>query len=448
MTRETELPSADYLSAAQRLATSVPGIDASTPVRQIDSIGVIGGGNMGAGITMHFAAAGYRVTLLEVDVAGIDRARAAVQSNHARSINRGKLSAASAAEREALITYSTTIAELAQADLVIEAVFESMALKKQLFRQLDQACKASAILASNTSGLDINQLAAETSRPGDVLGMHFFSPANRMKLMEIVRGDQTAPEVLKSIMQLSQDSGKVAVVAGVCPGFIGNRMMERYMFQANRQLLYGNSPAEIDGAMERWGFAMGPLAVADLAGLDTGYQARRESLAQTDPVYSTVYKVADRLVEQGCHGQKNGKGFYLYDETRARRDNPALAPLIEQVVAAEGITCQPLGEVQLRERLLLSLVNEGAKILAEGIALRASDIDVVFVNGYGFPASRGGPMYWADAQGMAVVRDKLETILQATGDQAFTPAPLITALAESGKIFSVKRWHEQSGGSP
>jgi 3-hydroxyacyl-CoA dehydrogenase len=354
---------------------------------------------MGGGIAMSFANAGIPVTLVDIDDAALERGLAIVKSNYEGSVRRGKLSEDQAQANLALIAGSTDYASLAGVDLVIEAVFEDPQLKKEIFAKLDDACKPGAILATNTSYQDVNAIAAATRRPQDVIGLHFFSPAHIMKLLEVVRGDQTAADVLATCMQLAKRIRKVPVVSGVCYGFIGNPMLQPYAHVAQLLLLEGATPAQVDTAMESFGMAMGPLRVFDLAGLDVGYKAR-QALSEAERGNPATYRVPDLLVEAGRLGQKSGAGFYTYDENRKPTPDPGVQGIIEETAIEFGIERREIGDEEIVARLVGALVSEGRKIVAEGIAQRASDIDVVYVYGYGFPAYRGGPMHYGDAAGL------------------------------------------------
>ncbi len=384
-----------HLFFAERQAAKVDGLAKDTPLRPVDSVGIIGGGTMGGGIAMSFANAGIPVTMIEISDEALDRGLGIIDKNYAGSVKRGKLSEDAAAKCRALITGSTDYASLANVDLVIEAVFEDPDLKKKIFAQLDDVCKAGAILATNTSYQDVDEIALATRRPEVVIGMHFFSPAHIMKLLEIVRGEKTADDVLATVLQLAKKIRKVPVVSGVCYGFIGNRMLRPYGKQSQLLLLEGASPEQIDNAMQSWGMAMGPLRVFDLAGLDVGYKAR-QALSDDKKGDPKTYRVPDRLVEMGRLGQKSGAGFYAYDEKRRPTSDPAVLEVIEEAAEEFGIERRELSDEEIVERLISALVDEGRKILDEGIAQRSGDIDVVYVYGYGFPVSRGGPMHYAD----------------------------------------------------
>lgn len=383
---------------AEREATRIEGLGKDTPTRSIARVGIVGGGTMGGGIAMSFANAGFAVTLVEVSDEALERGLAIIERNYAGSVKRGKLTEEAAAMCRSRIAGATDYASLAEADLVIEAVFEDPELKKTIFAKLDGICKQGAILATNTSYQNVDEIAAATQRPGDVIGLHFFSPAHIMKLLEIVRGAKTADDVLATCMGLAKKIGKVAVVSGVCYGFIGNRMLAPYGRQAQLLLLEGATPGQVDSAMEHWGMAMGPLRVFDLAGLDVGYKAR-QALPDAQKGDPAPYKVADALVESGRCGQKTGAGFYRYDENRKPSHDLEVQALIEKTSAELGIERREISDEEIVNRLIGALVDEGRKIVAEGIAQRPGDIDIVYIYGYGFPAFRGGPMHCAEATG-------------------------------------------------
>lgn len=407
---------------------------ASKPVTRqtapaIGATGVIGGGTMGRGIAISLLDAGFPVVLLETDDHRLGATREAIEAHYLSAVTRGRIGEEARRQRLACIRYSTDYDALSGADLVIEAVFEDITVKQTVFRHLDAVCQPTAILASNTSFLDIDEIAAATGRPESVLGMHFFSPANIMKLLEIVRGDRTSDEAIARVQALGKACGKISVISGVCYGFIGNRINRRLGQQAQRCLLEGATPVEIDSAMEAFGMAMGPLAVGDLAGLDIGYMARKalSPEAKGDP---ETYWIPDALVEQGRLGQKSGSGYYRYEEgSRARHADDAVLALIESGSAHFGYQRKPMAASDIVERLLLSVVNEAARVLEEGIAQRPSDIDVVNVHGYGFPAHRGGALYWADTLGLQAVERKLHHFRSISGDDSLQPAPLIQDLA-------------------
>jgi len=384
---------------AERAAAKVDDLPKNVALRPVERVGIVGGGTMGGGIAMSFANAGIPVTLLEVDEEALKRGLSIIDGNYAGSVKRGKLSEERGAANRALISGTTDYADLGDVDMVIEAVFEDPDLKKEIFGKLDAVCKPGAILATNTSYQDVNAIAAATSRPQDVLGTHFFSPAHIMKLLEVVRGDETADDVLATCLKLARRLRKVPVVSGVCYGFIGNRMLQPYASQAQLLLLEGATPEQVDRAMEDFGMAMGPLRVFDLAGLDVGYKAR-QALPDDMKGDPKTYCVPDRLVETGRLGQKSGAGFYTYDETRRPMLDPAVQDIIEEAAIEFAVARREISNEEIVERLVGALVEEGRKILDEGIAQRAGDIDIVYVYGYGFPAWRGGPMHYAATAGL------------------------------------------------
>ena len=420
---------------AERAVRKVPGIGKDTPARPIERAAIIGAGTMGRGIATCFANAGIPVRLLDSDSGALERALAAIRSDYERRVSRGRVGATDAEACIGLIEPIETMDGVAGADLVIEAVFEEMPLKEEVFRTLDSACDEGAIIASNTSYLDVNHLADMVPRrKGNVLGMHFFSPAQVMRLLEVVRTDSASPETLATVLALGRRLGKIAVVAGVCHGFIGNRMLEGYTRQVRFLLEEGARPSEIDAALTGFGMAMGPCAVADLAGLDVSWRKRKADAHLRDPSkrYSAV---ADRLCERGRFGQKTGAGYYRYEPgSRTPIPDPEVDALIAEVAAESGITRRTIGADEIVERLLYPLVNEGARILDEGIALRASDIDIVWINGYGFPRWRGGVMHWADHVGL----DAIHTTIAGFNESQdyWEPAPLLSRLAAEGKSFA------------
>ena len=418
-----------HLFFAERQAAKIDDLPRDTPQRPINSVGIIGGGTMGGGIAMSFANAGIPVTLIDVNDDALARGLSMVEKNYAASVKRGKLSEDKAASCRALITGSTDYASLADADLVIEAVFEDPELKKTIFARLDETCKPGAILATNTSYQDVNQIAAATKRPEDVIGLHFFSPANIMKLLEVVRAEKTADDVLATCMALAKKIRKVPVMSGVCYGFIGNRMLQPYFREAQLCLIEGATPKQVDTAMEEWGMAMGPIRVADLAGIDVGYKAR-QALPESERGDPRAYRVADVLAEMGRLGQKSGAGFYRYDsDTRKHSSDPAVLAIIEREAAAFGIERRAIPDDEIVDRLVYALVNEGMRIIEEGIAQRPGDIDIVYIYGYGFPASRGGPMHYADAVGVKLVYERVLEFGERLGAEAWAPAPLLVQLA-------------------
>ncbi|MGB5491431.1 MAG: 3-hydroxyacyl-CoA dehydrogenase NAD-binding domain-containing protein [Woeseiaceae bacterium] len=418
-----------HLFFAERQAAKINDLPKDTPQRSIDSVGIIGGGTMGGGIAMSFANAGIPVTLIEINDDALTRGLSIVEKNYAASVKRGKLSEDKATECRALISGSTDYGSLANLDLVIEAVFEDPELKKSIFARLDDACKPGAILATNTSYQDVDAIAAATQRPQDVIGLHFFSPANIMKLLEVVRGDKTADDVLATCMALAKKIKKVPVMSGVCYGFIGNRMLQPYFREAQLCLVEGATPKQVDNAMEGWGMAMGPIRVADLAGIDVGYKAR-QALPESERGDPRASRVADVLAEMGRLGQKTGAGFYQYDsQTRKHVSDPVVQEIIEREAAALGVERRDIPDDEIVDRLIYALVNEGMRIVEEGIAQRPSDIDVVYIYGYGFPAWRGGPMHYADAVGLEKVHARVTEFCERFGAEAWAPAPLLEKLA-------------------
>jgi 3-hydroxyacyl-CoA dehydrogenase len=434
--RDPQSVALQHMFFAEREAAKVIGISRDTEQRDIRKVGVIGGGTMGGGIAMSFANAGIQVTLIEVNEEALDRGLAIVAKNYAGSVKRNKLSAEQATQCQDLISGSTDYSALQDVDLVIEAVFEDPDLKKDIFQRLDVVCKPGAILATNTSYQDVDAIAAVTKRPEDVIGMHFFSPAHIMKLLEVVRGDKTADDVLATVMTLAKRIRKVAVVSGVCYGFIGNRMLQGYFREAQLCLIEGGLPESIDAALYNWGMAMGPISVADLAGLDIGYKAR-QALAESERGDPRAYRVADALVEAGRLGQKSAAGFYKYDpETRQKTSAPEVQEIIEREARALGIERSPIEADEIVDRLIYALVNEGFRILEEGIAQRPGDIDVVYVYGYGFPAWRGGPMHYAETVGLDEVLARINEFRERFGADNWTPAPLLEQLQRDGSTLA------------
>ncbi len=418
-----------HLFFSERQAAKIDDLPKDTPQRAVETVGIIGGGTMGGGIAMSFANAGIPVTLIEISDEALEHGLAIVDRNYAGSVKRGKLSEDKAGQCRSLITGSTDYADLADVDLVIEAVFEDPELKKQIFARLDAACKPGAILATNTSYQDVNLIAAATKRPEDVIGLHFFSPANIMKLLEVVRAEKTADDVLATCMSLARKIRKVPVMSGVCYGFIGNRMLQPYFREAQLCVIEGATPEQVDNAMESFGMAMGPLRVADLAGIDVGYKAR-QALPEEMRGDPRSYRVAEVLAEMGRLGQKSGAGFYNYDpETRKHSSAPEVLEIIEREAAAFGIERREIPDEEIVDRLVYGLVNEGMRIVEEGIAQRPGDIDIVYVYGYGFPVTRGGPMHYADAVGIGRVYERVLEFRDRFGAEAWTPAPLLEKLA-------------------
>lgn len=420
---------------AEREATKIKGLPRDTPVRDINKVAIVGGGTMGGGIAMCFANVGIPVVMVEINDEALERGLGIIRKNYTMTVQKGRMSEADMGKRMALISGTTNYADLGDVDLAIEAVFENPDIKKEVFGKLDAACKPGAILATNTSYQDVNLIAEATSRPQDVVGMHFFSPANVMKLLEVVRGDKTADDVLATVMQVGKKIGKVCALSRVCYGFIGNRMLQGYGRQAHMLLLDGATPEQVDSAAEEFGMAMGPLAVGDLAGLDIGYKARQ---ARTDVVHDPrTHCVATALVEMGRMGQKTGAGYYKYDSaTRARQNDPEVEALIREKARELGITQREISKQEIIDRLFFPLINEGALILEEGIAQRPGDIDIVYLYGYGFPVAKGGPMFYADEVGLQKVVDRINEFAGTLGEDYWKPAPLLVKLASEGKTFA------------
>jgi len=425
---------------AERAASKVDGLGDKTAPRKVSRVAIIGAGTMGGGIAMSFANAGFPVTIVEAKQDALDRGMGTIRKFYEGAAAKGKMKPEEASTRAAAITPSLDYASIATADLVIEAVFEDLEVKKAVFRELDRVMKRGAILATNTSTLDIDRIAAFTKRPGDVLGLHFFSPANVMRLLEVVRAKKTRPDVLATAMAIAKKIGKTAVVAGVCDGFIGNRMINAYSQQALLLLEEGATPAQVDKAVEKFGFAMGPFRMSDLAGNDISWHIRKRHYAEHPKMRKM--RIADRVCELGRFGQKTGLGWYRYEA--GKRDaipDPAIDAIIEEERAALKITPRKIADAEIVDRLVYALVNEGARLLGEGIAQRASDIDVVYLSGYGFPVQRGGPMFYASRVGLKqVVRrmNEFAAAARASGlaDATFwKPAALLASLAAQGRGF-------------
>ncbi len=424
---------------AERAASKISDVPESTPIRPIKSVAVIGAGTMGGGISMNFLNAGIAVTMLETKQDALERGVATIRKNYQNSVKRGKLTQEKSDQRMALLKPTLSYDEIKDADLVIEAVFEDIGVKEQVFGKLDSVMKPGAILASNTSTLDLNRIAGFTKRPQDVVGLHFFSPANVMKLLEVVRGAQTSHEVLATVMKLSKKIKKTAVVSGVCDGFIGNRMIEQYSRQAMFMLDEGASVEQIDRAIENFGFAMGPFRMGDLAGNDIGWHIRQRRYVERPEL--TYSRAGDRLCEMGRFGQKTGAGWYDYKPgDRQAYPSPVVAGVLSEYRRTSGFETRPISDEEICQRLVYALVNEGAHILAEGIAQRASDIDVIYLMGYGFPLWRGGPMHYAESVGLAnVVAAMNRFAANPHADPAFwKPAPILDACVKSGKGFDAK----------
>jgi 3-hydroxyacyl-CoA dehydrogenase len=419
---------------AERGVSKVPDVPKDTRTLDIRKVAIIGAGTMGGGIAMACANAGIPVILKDASQQALDTGMATIRRNYETSVKRGRFTTAVVEERIASIHPQIDYDGCETADLVIEAVFESMALKKEVFADLDRVAKPGCILATNTSTLDIDEIASTTRRPESVIGLHFFSPANVMRLVEIVRGAKTSPEVIATAMALAKRLGKVGVLVGNCPGFVGNRMMFPYMYEAQFLVEDGATPEQVDRTLTDWGMAMGIFAVDDMAGLDVAWRVRQE-LRQFQDAGMRKPLVADQLYELGRLGQKSGKGWYRYTEDRKPIPDPEVLELIERTTAAAGIRRRAFAEPEILERTIYALINEGARVLDEGFALRAADIDVIYMNGYGFPAYRGGPMFYADRVGLPRIFDRVSAFHRQLGER-WTPAPLLARLVQRGKGFA------------
>jgi len=424
-----------HMFFAERQTSKIPDVPEDTPVREVASAAVVGAGTMGGGIAMSFANAGIPVTLVDMTQDALNRGINLIRKNYSATVEKGRLAQSDMDKRMGLIRGSANLGDVANADIVIEAVFERMDVKQDLFRKLDAIVKQGAILATNTSTLDVDQIAAATARAADVVGTHFFSPANVMRLLEVVRGKRTAKDVLATTMKLGKRLKKVPVVSGVCDGFIGNRMLEKYTQQAYFLLDEGASPEQVDGALQRWGMAMGPFTMYDMAGNDIGWEIRKRRYKERpDFVYS---RLPDRVCELGRFGQKTGKGFYKYEPgSRRPLPDPEVQDIIEKYRSEIGVKARQISDEEIVERCMYALANEGARILEEGIALRASDIDMVYLTGYGFPPYRGGPMFYADSVGLQKVLQAIEKFQKGYQGAQWQPAPLLVRLANAGKRFN------------
>ncbi|HEX7945993.1 MAG TPA: 3-hydroxyacyl-CoA dehydrogenase NAD-binding domain-containing protein, partial [Phenylobacterium sp.] len=417
---------------AEREAAKIAGVPEGTKARPLGRVAVIGAGTMGGGIAMSFANGGVPVTLIELNEEPLARGLALIRKNYEASAARGGLTPDALQARLDLISGAVGLDKVGDADLIIEAVFETMAVKKDVFGKLDAVAKPGAVLATNTSYLDVDEIASATSRPQDVVGMHFFSPANVMKLCEIVRGAKTAPDVLATAVAAARKAAKAPVVVGVCFGFVGNRMLEARGKQAGKLLYQGVPPQQMDGVLTSFGMPMGHFAMADLAGLDVGYRSRQD--------HGVVAPIEDALAEAGRFGQKTGKGFYRYEAgSRAPIVDPEVETLIRQILDRRGLQTRRVEDQEILERLIYPMINEGARILEEGIAARPGDIDVVWLYGYGWPIARGGPMFYADLVGLKTIAERLAHYAAVDGDQTLQPAPLLTRLAANGETFATRR---------
>jgi 3-hydroxyacyl-CoA dehydrogenase len=424
-----------HLFFSEREVAKIPDVPRDTPTKDIASAGVVGCGTMGGGITMCFANAGIPVTVLEMNQEALDRGLGVIRRNYESMVKRGRISEEQLEKRMGFITGTLAYADLGSADVVIEAVYENLDVKKKVFEEFEKVCKPGAVIASNTSGLDVDAMADVTSRPQDVIGLHFFSPANVMRLLEVVRGEKTSAETIATAMKLGKTLGKVAVLSGNAPGFIGNRMLAGYTRQAGEMILQGATPYQVDKVIGEFGMPMGPFQMNDLVGLDLGWRARKLAGMKPEDVPITA-RVADKLCELERFGQKNGRGFYIYSEgSRVGQPDPEVVQIVEQTSKELGIERRPIDDEEVLDRCILALVNEGARILEDKIAIRACDIDIVYINGYGFPEVTGGPMFWADKMGLDVVLKKIEGFREKYGD-FWTPAPLLEKLAKEGRTFA------------
>jgi 3-hydroxyacyl-CoA dehydrogenase len=424
-----------HMFFAERQTTKIPDVPEDTPTREIRKAAVVGAGTMGGGIAMNFANAGIPVLIADVSQEALDKGLKRIKDNYETTVKRGRLKQEDMDKRVSLIQGITDLRLARDADIVIEAVFERMEVKQDMFKKLDAIAKPGAILATNTSTLDINKIAEVTKRPQDVIGTHFFSPANVMRLLEVVRGAKTAKDVLATTMKLGKKLRKVPIVSGVCDGFIGNRMLERYTQQAGFLLDEGASPLQVDAALQNWGMAMGPFTMSDMAGNDIGWDVRkRRYYEKPEMVYS---RFADKVCELGRYGQKTGKGFYRYEPgNRKPIPDPEIDALLDKYRAGHGLQTRQISDEEIVERCIFALANEGARILEEGIALRASDVDMVYLTGYGFPAYRGGPMFYADTVGLDKVVAAIERFQKGYNGNQWQPAPLLVKLAKEGKKFN------------
>ena len=416
-----------YFFFAEREAAKIPDVPADAPIKEVRKAAVLGAGTMGGGIAMNFANAGIPVTVVEVTKDVLDRGLGIVRKNYEATAAKGRLTPKDVEQRMGLIQGTTDFGAIADADIVVEAVFEEMPVKKEVFAKIDKICKAGSVLATNTSTLDVNQIASATARPESVVGMHFFSPANVMRLLEVVRGAKTRKDVVATAMAVGRRIGKVPVCVGVCYGFVGNRMLHQRGREAEKLILEGALPHQVDKVLLDFGFPMGPFAMGDLAGLDVGWRIRKGRGEKS--------AVADRICEMGRFGQKTGAGYFRYEKgDRTPIPDPVVEKIVVEVSKEMGITRRPIADDEILARLLYPMVNEGAKILQEKIAIRASDIDVIWVYGYGWPVYRGGPMFWADQVGLKVILDRMLEWQRQQGD-VWKPAALLTQLVADGKGF-------------
>ena len=432
----TESQALRYMFFSEREVAKLPDVPKDTPLRDINTAAVLGAGTMGGGIAMNFANAGIPVTIVEMTQEALDRGLGIIEKNYRNTQKKGRITEDDVNTRMGLITGTLSYDDIADADIVIEAVFENMDIKKEVFTKLDGIMKQGAILATNTSYLDINEIAQCTSRPGDVIGLHFFSPANVMRLLEVVRGAETAKDVLATCMNMAKRIGKLGVVAGVCHGFIGNRMLSRYSTAAQRLMFEGATPKQVDDAIYNFGMPMGPFTMGDLAGLDVGWRARQDN-PDLFPIDESLPKIVDKLVEQERFGQKTGKGYYIYDpETREKIADPDVEAMIKEESTAAGIEQRNVADEEIVQMAIFAAINEGARVLEEGIAYRPCDIDMIWINGYGFPSYRGGPMFYADLIGVDKVHAAVESYRQKYGDTNWKYSRLLENIAKAGGKFA------------
>ena len=425
-----------HMFFAEREVAKIPDVPKDTATQDIASAGVIGCGTMGGGISMSFLNVGIPVTVLELDQEALDRGMGVIKRNYDIQVQRGRMTEEQVNQRMGLLTGTTQYADLGQADVIIEAVYENIDVKVETFKQIEEVAKPGAILASNTSGLDVDKMANATSRPESVIGLHFFSPANVMRLLEVVRGEKTSKETIATSMKLGKTLNKIAVLSGNAPGFIGNRMLAGYTRQAGEIILQGATPYQVDNAILHFGMPMGPFQMNDLVGLDLGWRARKLSGMAPEDVPITA-RVADKLCELERFGQKTNRGYYIYPEgSRAGQADPEVVEIVEQTSAELGITRRPIDDEEVLKRCLYPLINEGAKILEDGIAIRPCDIDIVYINGYGFPEVTGGPMFWADQQGLDNILADIKKFQEEYGGDVWEPAPLLERLVAEGKNFA------------
>jgi 3-hydroxyacyl-CoA dehydrogenase len=425
-----------HMFFSEREVAKIPDVPRDTPTQKIAQAGVIGCGTMGGGISMSFLNVGIPVTVVEVDQKALDRGVGVIQRNYDIQVQRGRMTADEVAQRMSLLTGTTNFEDLGSADVIIEAIYENIDVKVETFKKIEAVAKLGAILASNTSGLDIDRMAAATTRPEAVIGLHFFSPANVMRLLEVVRGEKTSIEVVASAMKLGKTLNKIAVLSGNAPGFIGNRLLAGYTRQAGEIILQGATPYQVDNVLLGFGMPMGPFQMNDLVGLDLGWRARKLAGMKPEDVPITA-RVADKLCELERFGQKNNRGYYIYPEgSRAGQADPEVVEIVEQTSAELGITRRKIDDEEVLKRCLYPLINEGARVLENGIAIRPCDIDIVYINGYGFPEVTGGPMFWADQLGLDKILADIKRFSQEYGGDIWKAAPLLERLVAEGKTFA------------